>query len=340
MPSKQVLADQDDGKSAISGIYRARVENNQDPTKSGKVQVRVPQFHGTEGSSNYLIISGLPWATPITPVGSGYDHGTLLIPDIGDYVFVLFENGDRSTPLYLGGCYGQGPINPKRYGQVSSGSPKNSNLYGGGGWYGGANVPEVPVEVYDENNSPTGKVVYKSPKGATILVQDKDESEFIQILDRIGQTIKMYSPVTKEANKENLNQRVSANADDSRRFPAMNPQDICVGGEAYIIIKDASGQQIKLTAKGGSSLMELITLDGLKIHLDKSKIYLDSNGSKIELTKEGVVNITNQAGAKVVLDKSGEVAVESKKIKMTSQEPLDINTDLVNIYGDLIVHSD
>ena len=112
MPVKQVLANQDDGLSALTGIYRARVENNQDSTRSGRVQVRVPQLHGTEGSSNYLETSGLPWATPVTPVGSGYDHGSLMVPDIGDYVFVLFENGDRSTPIYLGGCFGQGPSNP------------------------------------------------------------------------------------------------------------------------------------------------------------------------------------------------------------------------------------
>lgn len=198
--------------STVDGIYRARVEDITDPEKIGRVRVRVPQFHGT--TENGLKSSELPWATPITITGTGYDHGSILVPDIGDYVFVMFENGNRSTPVYLGGCYGIGPTAPKVYGQMNATSPNSEGLYNNGSWKGYPNLVETPLEVYNTSGTPTGKVVYKSPKGAEIYINDQDEAESLNIIDRIGQSIMMYSPVTSDKNQSNQSKRLKAKSAD------------------------------------------------------------------------------------------------------------------------------
>ena len=130
MATKNIRGVGDDGKSLITGVFRARIENNKDPMKLGRVQVRVPQLHGIPETG--LKISSLPWAHPVTPAGSGYQHGSIMIPDIGDYVFIMFENGDRNSPIYFGGCYGRSN-NSKPYGKLDN-EHANSDLYNGGGW--------------------------------------------------------------------------------------------------------------------------------------------------------------------------------------------------------------
>lgn len=339
MGIKNVSADTDNGKSALHGVYRARVENNRDTTRMGKVQVRIPQFHGIPGSSNYMDVYNLPWASPITPTGTGYDHGSLMVPDIGDYVFVVFENGDRSTPLYLGGCFGGGPTQVKRYGQIESDSPSNPELYDGGGWSGGESVNEVPSEVYDTNSTPTGKVIYKSPKGATVFVQDKDEAEFIQIIDRIGQTVKLCSPVKKEFNRENLAQRTFSAVDKADKNPSINPSDVCVDGQAYIIIKDAAMQEVKLVAKGSKSSIDIKSINDVHANIDGERVLIDAADTRIEAKTTGEIKLSAK-GSTITLSPDGKVSIQAKDVDISSESPVDLNTPAVHIYGDLIVHSD
>ena len=72
------------GENGLSGIYRAFVVDNMDPLKLARVRIRVPMIHGVSDGPNYLNDAQVPWATPITPAGSGYDHGSCMVPDVGD----------------------------------------------------------------------------------------------------------------------------------------------------------------------------------------------------------------------------------------------------------------
>lgn len=154
-------ADPDNGKDAISGIYRARVESNLDPLHLGRVKVRIPQFHGIPSNQNPTALSNeaLPWAFPITMTGAGFNHGSCVVPETGDYVFVMFENGDRNSPVYLGGCYGI-PTNAKDYGNKGD-NPSAQSMWGGKGWSSAPGMNEMPAEVYSVGDSPNGKVIYK-----------------------------------------------------------------------------------------------------------------------------------------------------------------------------------
>jgi hypothetical protein len=75
------------GASGAPGIYRATVLNNQDPEQRGRVQVLVPAIAG----------QGSGWAAACRPVGGGGQ-----VPAVGDTVWVMFENGDPSYPVWLG----------------------------------------------------------------------------------------------------------------------------------------------------------------------------------------------------------------------------------------------
>lgn len=87
-------------------LYRAVVENNLDPEKIGRVQVRIYGIHsfertvGLEGSDT----SGLPWAEVIggTEFGLIQGVGASSILRNGTLVWILFEEDDTNKPLVIG----------------------------------------------------------------------------------------------------------------------------------------------------------------------------------------------------------------------------------------------
>ena len=97
------LRPDDFSKKGISGLYRAIVEDVQDPDLKGRVRIRIPSIHGMKDQrGGYISTERLPWATPAYMV-AGNDFGTYLIPSKGSVVFVMFEDGDMQYPVYFGG---------------------------------------------------------------------------------------------------------------------------------------------------------------------------------------------------------------------------------------------
>lgn len=68
-------------------IYRAIVRDNRDPAAKGRLKVIIPTLSGD---------SITEWIWPV--ISSGY----LVIPKPGKQVWVLFENGDREVPVWIG----------------------------------------------------------------------------------------------------------------------------------------------------------------------------------------------------------------------------------------------
>lgn len=160
----------------VNGIYRGRVEDNQDPLQIGRVKVRVPMIHG-------IIVQGgistksLPWATMVTR-GGGYNYGSFIVPEIGEYVLVMFEDNDVNKPVYFGSIFGtQATIN-KEYGPDDDGE-----------WKGVKGKNEVPIEA--QRDIPSVKMLYKTRKGSKIYLDTKTESEQIVIEDENGQGIQI-----------------------------------------------------------------------------------------------------------------------------------------------------
>jgi Type VI secretion system/phage-baseplate injector OB domain len=82
------------------GKYRAVVANTSDPLQLGRIQVTVPEVLGETQSG---------WALPCAPYG-GPQCGFFAIPPVGAGVWVEFEAGDPSRPIWVGTWWGTGDV--------------------------------------------------------------------------------------------------------------------------------------------------------------------------------------------------------------------------------------
>ena len=233
------------GVKSLSGIYRGRVEYNKDPNKMGRVRVRIPLIYGSSSSSeNYIRSDDLPWASPCF-MGAGAGYGSFVVPEVGEYVFIAFENGNKRSPVCLGSCYGTG-AGSKPYGSLYE--EKNGNYGGSGQWKSESGINETPIDAQKEN--PTHKILYKSPKGASVEIEEEDGKEFICMRDMLGQTVKIESNVVAEENINNASQRKSGDIENSTDPVAKNTG-------ARILIMGAGKQKIEMVSKDGENHLTL-----------------------------------------------------------------------------------
>lgn len=76
------------------GKYRGLVVDNNDPTNRGRLQVTVPAVLNEVNA----------WAMPCIPY-AGPNMGNYMMPDVGAGVWVEFEAGDTSYPIWTGGYW-------------------------------------------------------------------------------------------------------------------------------------------------------------------------------------------------------------------------------------------
>lgn len=181
-----------------------RVENNLDPTQTGRLQIRIPEVHGLSSDDvTYTPTGMLPWSLPCTPWFASYDAGSFIVPPVGSYLVVAEVSANPSYYIYLGGVYGRGSSAPK---VMNTMDPDNSDGVSMGQYYNPAGVNEVPLDLRSTEYAQSG-VIFKSPKGHTIKYSDQDNAEFFEIIDRSGQSIKFECPVSAELNQGNQSRR-------------------------------------------------------------------------------------------------------------------------------------
>jgi len=122
------------------GKYRGLVVDNEDPLKIGRLQALVPAVLGETTSG---------WAIPCAPY-AGTGAGFYAIPMIGAGVWIEFEAGDVSRPLWSGAWWAEG---------------------------------EVPMDEQSTPSEPTRKIM-RSDLG--LLVSMDDEEQTITIADGAG----------------------------------------------------------------------------------------------------------------------------------------------------------
>jgi uncharacterized protein involved in type VI secretion and phage assembly len=92
-------ADRQKNDFKFTGNYRGVVVDDKDPLNSGRVKIRV------FGIYDNVPDEALPWAIYSDPfMGGQVGFGGFLIPDIGNHVWVFFENGDHLQPVYFAGA--------------------------------------------------------------------------------------------------------------------------------------------------------------------------------------------------------------------------------------------
>ncbi len=78
------------------GKYRGLVTDNEDPRSLGRIRARVPEVLGEVESG---------WALPCTPY-TGDRTGVYTVPEPGTGVWIEFEAGDPSRPIWAGCWWG------------------------------------------------------------------------------------------------------------------------------------------------------------------------------------------------------------------------------------------
>lgn len=136
----------------FSGIYRGTVVDNEDPF--GKARIRVRVF----GVFDSVATDHLPWAEYADPLmGGGRNSGGTFIPDMGDKVWVFFENDDHNQPVYFAGA---------------------------------PSMLDLPLPI-DEGYPKTR--MFKTKAGHIISLNDEGENETIRVIHRTG-TWTEYQP--------------------------------------------------------------------------------------------------------------------------------------------------
>lgn len=124
------------------GKYRAIVTDNKDPKNLGRIKARVPEVLGDVETG---------WALPCVPY-AGDGSGQYTVPEPGTGVWIEFEAGDVSRPIWSG-C-----------------------------WWGENQLP---------NQATPAIKVLKTASGHTILLDDTGGGEKIEITDKNGGKIVM-----------------------------------------------------------------------------------------------------------------------------------------------------
>jgi hypothetical protein len=145
------------------GLYRGTVSNNIDPLMLGRVQVDVP---GVPGASQ------MSWAMPCAPyAGSGV--GTFSIPPVGANVWVMFEGGNSSDPVWMGGFWSTTSMPPATPGAPTMRMFKSDGLT--------VTLTDLPGAAMLEIKTASGAKISMGPTG-------------IEIANGMGATIALTGP--------------------------------------------------------------------------------------------------------------------------------------------------
>jgi hypothetical protein len=154
------------------GFYRGTVVDVQDPLKSGRVKVKVFSVYDQLGND------GIPWAEYADPMMTmGF-----FAPDVGDLLWVFFDNGDHMKPVYFAGA-ASGKFG---HSEKTNGSYPNNRVFKVKGGH--------KIEV---NNSGTGQINIQHNSGTRLTLNGDGSVDLNVVSDyRINVAGNMETTVT------------------------------------------------------------------------------------------------------------------------------------------------
>src|ERR1044071_7904330 len=93
-PEADILTADESQTNRFFGKFRGTVSDNQDPSSLGRIKAQVPEV---------LVDVDTGWALPALPY-SGNGVGVYTVPAVGAGVWIEFEAGDVSRPIWTG-CF-------------------------------------------------------------------------------------------------------------------------------------------------------------------------------------------------------------------------------------------
>jgi hypothetical protein len=105
--------------ASLYGKFRGTVAANDDPQRMGRLQALVPAVWGNAPG---------PWAMPCVPM-AGLNAGVFAVPPAGAGVWVEFEGGDPTLPIWTGGYWGSAAeMPPSSHGGIHLVDPSGASL--------------------------------------------------------------------------------------------------------------------------------------------------------------------------------------------------------------------
>jgi len=151
----------------LNAGYLALVVSLNDPEGRNRVQVRLVGFDDCANQDAPL------WARVVCPF-AGKDRGAFLLPDVDDEVLVVFQNGDPSYPLIVGGLWNGSSTSPAA---ISGGQNRYKVIRSKNG---------VKLTLDDQQGQET--FIVETPGGQRITL--KDGPATVTVEDANGNTIK------------------------------------------------------------------------------------------------------------------------------------------------------
>lgn len=148
------MSDAETKTKAFYGKYRGTVFNNLDPEFRGRIIAMVPDVLGLVPTT---------WCEACVPLAgpTGAPMGAYMVPPIGAGVWIEFENGDPSYPIFAGCRYGS-PADPSPL--AKAGLPVSPSIVLQTAAQNSISISDLP--------GPTGGIMLKSTTGATLIVND------------------------------------------------------------------------------------------------------------------------------------------------------------------------
>jgi uncharacterized protein involved in type VI secretion and phage assembly len=161
----------------VFGLYRGIVTNVNDPKALGRIRAKVHELLGDTDETD--------WAWPCVPFGGG-GAGWLMLPKTNDAVWIAFEAGDLSRPVWVGFWFNKTDTPPDGAG------PDVRVLQSKAGHR---------VEFGDADG---GEFVRLSHSAGTVIEMDADGNVSIVNSGEAGDNVKLGSGVLKKLVNETL----------------------------------------------------------------------------------------------------------------------------------------
>jgi hypothetical protein len=206
----------------------------------------------------------------VAPFGGGHDFGSKMIPPVGTTVFIMFEGGVPDFPIVLGTWDGN-PSNASPMGRNSKNTLPTGKISMSPSpdqpWIAPPGADSPKEFLLQANNAPERYVPFKSPKGAVIDIEDRDEVEHTNIVDRAGQGLFMDSPVKAivpdgAVFPGNLSNQAQRGLRTSAQGDAL-PLESTIVNESNVVLVDLGGQSITLHTKDNANSILLSSKQGL-----------------------------------------------------------------------------
>lgn len=226
------------------------------------------------GVFDFKDINQYPWVNFKSPFQGSIDGGSFIPAEIGEWVYIE-ELSDNEY--------------------IWSGSWNSSQ--------------DKPLEV----TSLDKRVLYKSPSGHTIFMDDTTEGEMLRLIDRSGQLLEFSCAVIKTSGKRGTGNVVDGSAKTINQLKT----------SSHIKLKDIAGSEFLLHSEVDNSYFHLKHADGNIIEVQSDYIEIKTKfDSTIRMAEEtvtitaasGVTLTMNVSNGNITIETSGQVDVKGSQI--------------------------